>query len=95
MAGLRVAADRHGVPLHLQGLPSVFNTTFSAGGPIRSAAEYARSDTALQGRFLVALQERGVRPTARGTWFVSTTHDDAVIDETIEAAAAAAMAIRG
>jgi len=89
MEGLRAAAARHGVPLHVQGLRSVFNTSFTAAGPIRSAAQYATTDLALQARFLVELQERGVRPTARGTWFLSTTHDDEVIDQTIVAADAA------
>ncbi len=55
----------------------MFNTCFGSGGPIGSVAAYAEADTALQARFLVELQERGVRPTARGTWFLSTTHDDA------------------
>jgi glutamate-1-semialdehyde 2,1-aminomutase len=84
--GLRAAALRHDLPLHIQGLPSVFNTSFGGRVPIRSAAEYGGTDTTLQARFLVELQERGVRPTARGTWFVSTAHDDEAIDETVAAA---------
>jgi len=35
-----------------------------------------------------------VRALERGAWFLSAAHDAAVIDETIEAAAAAALAIR-
>ncbi len=86
MEGLRAAAARRSLPLHVQGLPTVFNTCFTTEGPLRSVAEYARADSALLARFLAALQEHGVRPTARGTWFLSTTHDDAVIDRTIAAA---------
>lgn len=94
MAGLVALAARHGLPLHVQGLPSVFNTAFATGGHVRDAASYGRADPATQARFLVELQERGVRPTARGTWFVSTVHDDDVIEMTLAAAdgALAAMA---
>ncbi len=83
--GLRALGARHGLPLHVQGLPCVFNTAFATDVPIRSAADYARADQTLQTRFLVELQERGVRPTARGTWFVSAAHDDAVIAATLDA----------
>jgi glutamate-1-semialdehyde 2,1-aminomutase len=67
----------------------VFNTCFTTDTPIRSVNAYANADAALQARFLVALQEQGVRPTARGTWFLSTVHDDGIIDVTIAAADAA------
>jgi glutamate-1-semialdehyde aminotransferase len=71
----------------------VFNTCFTTDAPIRSATDYARADLALQGRFLVELQERGVRPTARGTWFVSAAHDPATIEQTVAAADAALEAL--
>lgn len=93
MGGLVALAAHHALPLHVQGVPSVFNTAFSAEGPIRDAAGYARADAALQGRFLHELQEHGVRPTARGTWFVSTVHDDGVVDATLDAVDAALRAI--
>ena len=38
------------------------------------------TDRARQRRFLRALQDRGVRVTARGTWFLSAAHDDADIE---------------
>lgn len=93
MAGLVALAARHGLPLHVQGLPSVFNTAFSTGGHVRDAAGYGRADAATQARFLLELQERGVRPTARGTWFVSTVHDDEVIETTLAATDGAMAAI--
>jgi glutamate-1-semialdehyde aminotransferase len=73
----------------------VFNTCFTTQGSIRSATDHAKADPALQGRFLVELQERGVRPTARGTWFVSAAHDPATIEETVAAADAALGALAG
>ena len=95
MDGLVALAARHGLPLHVQGLPSVFNTAFSTGGHISDAAGYSRADAATQARFLVELQERGVRPTARGTWFTSTVHDDEVIESTLAAVDGALAAIAG
>lgn len=86
MAALGDLGERHGAALRVQGLPSVFNTSFGAPGPIRDAAGYAAADAGLQGRFLAALQDLGVRPTARGTWFVSAAHDDEAVDRTIAAA---------
>jgi len=47
------------------------------------------SDGARLRGFLHALQEHGVRPTSRGTWFLSTAHTDADVEETIRAAEAA------
>jgi glutamate-1-semialdehyde aminotransferase len=35
-------------------------------------------------KFLDALQDRGVRPTSRGLFFVSVAHDDRLIDRTLE-----------
>ena len=37
-----------------------------------------------------ALLRRGVRVLERGAWFISSVHDDAVIDATLAAARAAA-----
>jgi glutamate-1-semialdehyde 2,1-aminomutase len=86
MRGLLKVAAEAGADLVIQGLPGVFNTTFGRG-PIRNYRAYAASDLPRQRRFLIALQDRGVRVTSRGTWFLSTAHTDADIDATIAAAA--------
>ena len=86
MDGLRAAARAAGSNLMVQGFGSVFNTTFG-GGPVRTYREYIATDLACQRRFLVGLQDRGVRVTGRGTWFLSSAHTDADVDRTIEAAA--------
>jgi glutamate-1-semialdehyde 2,1-aminomutase len=36
--------------------------------------------------FHTALQEQGIRVNQRTAWFLSTAHDDAIIDETLAAA---------
>jgi glutamate-1-semialdehyde 2,1-aminomutase len=101
MAGLREAARRVGVPLLVQGLGTVFNTAFGesagqAGGEPPAAVTdyrgYARLDAGRQRAFLRALQDRGVRVTARGTWFLSTAHGDEDVAETLRAAEAALAA---
>jgi glutamate-1-semialdehyde 2,1-aminomutase len=87
MDGLRGVAKRRGVPLLVQGLGSVFNTAFSDGPPVTDYRSFARRcDASRLPPFLHALQEAGVRPTSRGTWFLSTTHTDADIEATIRAA---------
>lgn len=69
---------------------SLFQFRFGAPDAIRSLAQHvANSDQAQLMRFLDALQDRGVRPTSRGLCFVSTAHDDAAIDATLERTSAA------
>ena len=86
MEGLREIARRRSVPLNVQGLPSVFNTAFTADGPLHDYAEYDRADKKTLAVFLELLLEEGVRPTGRGTWFLSSAHADADIDFTLTAA---------
>jgi glutamate-1-semialdehyde 2,1-aminomutase len=90
MAGLRGVAERAGIRLLVQGLGTVFNTAFCDGAPVTDYRSYQKYSDAVQlRRFLHALQEHGVRPTSRGTWFLSTAHTDADVEETIRAAEAA------
>jgi len=86
MTGLRAMAAEAGVPLHVQGVGTAFNTAFGDDAPIHEYREYARTDLAMQKRWLIALQDRGVRVTSRGTWFLSAVHSDADIDTTLAAA---------
>ena len=44
-------------------------------------------------KFAHALLGRGVRVLERGAWFVSSEHDDAVVDATLEAVQGAAKEI--
>ena len=66
MGGLRAHANRLGADLWVQGMGTVFNTTFGVG-PFRDYRAYAVTDLPRQRRFLIALQDRGVRVTARGS----------------------------
>ena len=89
--GLRAVGRHAGVELavdHIGG--ALFQTRFGSPEPAVSRADFAaRSDKAMLARFMELLQHHGVRPTGRGLWFVSAAHDDAVVDATVAAVAAA------
>jgi glutamate-1-semialdehyde 2,1-aminomutase len=83
MAGLRQAAAEERIPIVVQGFAGVFMTCFSSDQSIASLQQHQRADESLQRRFIDALTNLGVRPTNRGTWFVSAAHREAHIEETI------------
>jgi glutamate-1-semialdehyde 2,1-aminomutase len=85
MEGIAASARRYGVSLQVSGLPSAFHTCF-ASHPIHDYTSYSKADHTLLGEFLAALLEHGVRPTGRGTWFLSTAHTDDEIASTLDAA---------
>jgi len=65
---------------------SMCQTRFGKPDSVTSRGDFvANSDPLLLTRFLEALQDQGVRTTSRGLWFVSTAHDDALIDKTLAA----------
>ncbi len=86
MDGLRQVARQAGLPFLVQGLGTAFNTAFTDQPSVTDYRAYVRCDLDKQKRFLHALQNEGVRPTSRGTWFMSTAHTDADIEETVRAA---------
>ncbi|MBI3980003.1 MAG: aspartate aminotransferase family protein [Chloroflexi bacterium] len=94
MEGLQERGRVAGVPLHVQGLPTVFNTCFTDQGAVTDYRSYQRTDLARQKQFVRALQDHGVRVTSRGTWFLSAAHTDADVDETLAAAAVALAAVK-
>ena len=93
--GLNEIGRRHGLPLLAQGIGPIFTTVFTDAGPLKEYRDYKRSDEPMCLRFVEELQNRGVRTTARGTWFMSTVHGDEEIDFTLEAADQAAAATVG
>src|SRR5690606_38673314 len=95
MQGLDAALRAAGVPSVVTGFPQIFHVGFGLTEPARDHRDLARVNRARYVRFCGELLARRVRALERGVWFLSAAHDEAVIDETIEAAAAAAMAFRG
>ena len=90
MDGIRDALARAGVPAVVSGFPTILHVGFGLTEPARNWSDLLRIDRARYVRFTTALLRRGVRVLERGAWFLSTEHDDAVIDETLAAVRAAA-----
>lgn len=87
--GVRRALHDAGISARVTGFPLVFHVAFGAD---TDAFDYRnlRQDKGGYRRFAERLLRRGVRTLERGTWFVSTAHTDAVVDETLEAVRATA-----
>ena len=91
MAGLRVLADHHGIPLRPQGPGLVFHTALlkpgATEGPIRDYRDYVRRHAAPRWAHLRrCLLEEGVRAIERGLWFLSLAHRETDIQETLKRA---------
>jgi len=89
MAGLRELGRRRKVNLYVAGVGSVFNTSFTDLEDVYDYASFKHAHEAPLKAFLEALLRRGVRPTSRGTWFVSAAHTQEDIKATLAAADAA------
>jgi glutamate-1-semialdehyde 2,1-aminomutase len=84
MEGVRSALAGAGVTATVTGFPEIFHVGFGLKEPPRNYRDIIASDRAGYVRLTTALLQRGVRILERGAWFISTTHDDAVIDETVD-----------
>src|SRR5690606_8465632 len=91
--GLRDILAEAGIKAQVTGFPLVFHIAFGLDAPARNYRDVARSDKALYARFAFAMLRRNVRILERGAWFVSSAHDDAVIDATLAAARDAAKEV--
>jgi len=86
-AGLRQAATAAGVGATILERAGVVHSSLVAGTPPRDYREYVLGeDFGALGRLVAELQDRGVRITNRGTWFLSASHGRDDIDWTIERA---------
>lgn len=94
-AGLTEAAAGAHVPVQVTRVGSMICVFFSAT-PIENYEQALHCNTKAFTRFFNALLDRGVvlPPSQYETWFVSTAHDDACIDETLAAARAAFAAAK-
>jgi glutamate-1-semialdehyde 2,1-aminomutase len=90
MEGLRAIAAKQGLSLQASGFGTCFNTYFGAPDSVHDYHSYKRTDLATQQKFLAGLVQHGVRPTGRGTWFVSASHSETDVAETLDAVRAAA-----
>jgi glutamate-1-semialdehyde 2,1-aminomutase len=84
MEGIARISLRHSSGLQLSGLPAAFHTCF-ARHEIHDYASYTRADQRRLHAFIAALLECGIRPTSRGTWFLSTAHTESDVQMTLDA----------
>lgn len=79
MAGIRGLGEKHGVPLHVQGLPMAFHVSLGEG----DATDYRslqRFDLVGYEKLAAGLVEHGVWVAGRGVWFVSASHGPKELD---------------
>jgi glutamate-1-semialdehyde 2,1-aminomutase len=93
--GLEQAAAAVGVPVQVQRVGSMWTVFFSAT-PIRSWDDAATASRSAFATFFRAMLARGVLlpPSAFESAFLSIAHDEAVIAQTVQAAAAAFREVR-
>ncbi len=92
--GLKQMAMETDLPLHIQGLPTVFHTAFTDEKSITDYRSYHSGRLDLQSQFVMLLRERGVYITGRGTWFLSAAHTDGDVEQTLKTAKSALLALR-
>jgi glutamate-1-semialdehyde 2,1-aminomutase len=82
--GLRAAAESAGAPVLVDGPGPVFQTYATDRDEVRDYRDFAATDREAMARLHLHLLDRGVNVVGRGLWFLSTAHDDALVDETVE-----------
>jgi glutamate-1-semialdehyde 2,1-aminomutase len=82
-----------GIKAQVTGFELMFHVGFGLGAPARNYRDLLKVDKPAYVKFAHALLRRGVRVLERGAWFVSSEHDDAVIDATLEAVRGAAKEV--
>jgi glutamate-1-semialdehyde 2,1-aminomutase len=79
-----------GIVSVVSGFPAIFHVAFGLSTAARDWNDLLDADRQRYIAFTTALLGCGVRALERGAWFVSTEHDDAVIDATLDAVSIAA-----
>ena len=83
--GLEAALARAAISASVSGFPQIFHIAMGLASPPQDYRDLLTVDRARYVRLTTALLARNVRALERGAWFISTTHDEAVIDATIAA----------
>lgn len=93
-AGIKESADRHGVPLTVNRISAAFSTHF-CDHPVTNYDEAQNTDGEQFAAFFRHMLNRGINLAASKyeAWFLTTTHTDAEIDATLEAAEASFKAL--
>jgi len=88
--GIAAILKDAGIKAQVTGFELMFHVGFGLNAPARNYRDLLKLDKPAYVKFAHALLKRGVRVLERGAWFVSSAHDDAVIDATLEAVRGAA-----
>ena len=93
MRGIEAAFKDAGVAATVTGLPEIFHVGLGLDKAPENYRDILSADRAGYVRLTTALLGRGVRALERGAWFISSEHDDAVLDETLAALRAVLAAL--
>jgi glutamate-1-semialdehyde 2,1-aminomutase len=85
MQGIEAAFDAAGITALVTGFPQIFHVAIGVAEKPRNWDDLRKIDRAGYVKFTTALLRHGVRALERGAWFLSTEHNDEVIDATLEA----------
>ncbi|QMV04142.1 aminotransferase class III-fold pyridoxal phosphate-dependent enzyme [Devosia sp. D6-9] len=91
--GIRDILKEAGIKAQVTGFELMFHVAFGLDEPARNYRDMARSDKKGYSLFSLALLQRGVRVLERGAWFVSSEHNDDVVDQSLEAVRGAAREV--
>ncbi|KFL32738.1 glutamate-1-semialdehyde aminotransferase [Devosia riboflavina] len=91
--GIKSIFAETGIKAQVTGYELMFHIGFGLDAPARNYRDLARADKAGYARFAQALLRQGVRVLERGAWFVSSEHNDEVVDKTLEAVRTAAREV--
>ncbi|MEW9807153.1 aspartate aminotransferase family protein [Mesorhizobium sp. ZMM04-5] len=89
MRGIEAAFAEAGMPVYVGGYPQIFTVNLGVTGKPSNYRGLAKVDKAAYRKFTTALLGHGVRALERGAWFLSTEHDEKVVDRTLDAVRAA------
>ena len=93
MDGIRARLAEAEIVSVVSGFPAIFHVAFGLTTAARDWNDLLAVDRKRYIAFTTALLSRGVRALERGAWFLSTEHDEVVIDATLDAVSAAAREI--
>jgi glutamate-1-semialdehyde 2,1-aminomutase len=85
-----------GLPHHMTGLPSIFGFVLGREAEPHDFREYCSGDDSLYESLVYELIRHGVMPDADGRepWFMSYSHDEQIVDDTLNIFADAVIAIK-
>ncbi len=83
--GVAAALRAAGITATVTGFPEIFHVGYGLSEPAQNYRDIIGTDRAAYVGLTTALLAHGVRVLERGAWFISTTHDDDVVDETLHA----------